>query len=462
MVRSYRDVPVNRGMMPARTFNRERAAGAVVAAAALALAWPSAPPAHPGGRGAVAAAPQHISVIPREPAADLEGFRSKIQHIVYIIKENRSFDNYFGTFPGAEGATSGVISTGERIPLGHTPDRTAHDLGHAWTDAHTAMNGGRMDQFDLVDQGNVRGDMLSMTQHLASDIPNYWSYAEHFALADHMFESIAAESFPNHLYAVAGQSGGVISNPNALAWGCDADERRTTVQVLKADGTISRQFPCFEFQTVVDRLETAGVSWNYYAPVAGQIGYIWSVLDSIGHIRHSPLWQDHVVPYGQFLDDASQGRLPAVSWLVPDWSVSDHPTRPIPGAPPSVSLCEGENWTVENINAIMQGPDWPTTAIILTWDDFGGFYDHVPPPHLDQAGLGPRVPLIVISPYVKEGIVSHTVYESASVLRFIEARYRLKAMTARDAVANSLLDLFDFTQPPAPPLVRPLRDCSAR
>ena len=126
----------------------------------------------------------------------------------------------------------------------------------------------------------------------------------------------------------------------------------------------------------------------------------------------------------------------------------------------SVSACAGENWTVQQINAIMQGPLWPTTAIVLTWDDFGGFYDHVPPPFVDQLGLGPRVPLIVISPYVKEGLVSHTTYEFGSILQFIENRYNVKALSQRDVEANSLLDMFDFTQPPAPPLVLPLRTCS--
>jgi len=114
---------------------------------------------------------------------------------------------------------------------------------------------------------------------------------------------------------------------------------------------------------------------------------------------------------------------------------------------------------VQHINAIMQGPNWPTTAIFLVWDDFGGFYDHVPPPGIDQFGLGPRVPFIVISPYVKEGMVSHTVYEVGSILQFIEQRHKLKALTNRDVEANSLLDVFDFSQPPAPPLILPLRDC---
>ena len=426
---------------------------------ALAAAWPGlSPGTHAGSLSASAS--QHIPVIPPPSSSDLEAFRSKIQHIVYIIKENRSFDNYFGTFPGADGATSGVISTGERIQLLHTPDRMARDLGHGWGDAHTAMHGGRMDQFDLVEAGNVANDLLSMSQHVRSDIPNYWTYAERFALADHAFESMAAESLPNHLYSVAAQSGGVIGNPNSLTWGCDADARRTTVEVLDSNGNSTRVFPCFEFQTVADRLEAAGVSWRYYAPVAGQIGYIWTVFDAIGHIRRTQLWEDRVRPYGEFLEDAAAGTLPAVSWLIPDWAVSDHPTRPIPGGPPSLSVCEGENWTVQYINAIMQGPDWPTTAIVLTWDDFGGFYDHVAPPAVDRYGFGPRVPMIVISPYVKEGTVSHTVYESASVLQFVETRHQVKPLTNRDIEANSLLDMFDFSQVPAPPLILPLRDCS--
>ncbi len=446
--------------MRTTTLARWALAASVTGALVLTGIWPSPNASDAGWRRTRVSAAQHIPVMPRPSPVQHDAFRAKIQHIVYIIKENRSFDNLFGTFPGADGATSGVISTGERIALGHTPDRTAHDLGHTWADTHTAINDGRMDRFDLVEQGNVDGDFLSMSQHVASDIPNYWRYAEQFALGDHMFEAEAAESFPNHLYAVSGQAGGIISNPNSLRWGCDADETRTKVQILDAAGNTTTQFPCFDFLTVADRLESAGVSWRYYAPVATQVGYIWSVFDAIRHIRASPLWDERVVPYGQFLEDAAEGTLPAVSWLVPDWSVSDHPTRPIPGGPPTVSLCEGENWTVQNINAIMQGADWPTTAIVLTWDDFGGFYDHAPPPRVDQYGLGPRVPLIVISPYVKEGIVSHTVYETASVLQFIETRHRLKALSRRDVEANSLLDMFDFSQVPAPPLVLPLRDCS--
>jgi len=419
----------------------------------------SVPGRPPGNQDAILSRFQNTQIIPAPSStqASIDALRTNIQHIVFILKENRSFDNYFGTFPGADGASSGVISTGEFMPLQHTPDRTSRDLGHEWADTHLAIDGGKMDRFDLVTGGNVNGDFLSMSQFLDSDIPNYWRYAESFVLGDRMFSSLAGPSFPNHLYAVAGQSGGVISNPNSLQWGCDAAPT-TSVDVLDPSGNPTQQFPCFEMPTLADQLESAGVPWRFYAPQRGQVGYIWSTLNAINHIRTGPLWTTRVFPDGQFLMDAAD-TLPSVSWLVPDFAVSDHPTRAIPGGPATVSTCDGENWTVQHINAIMQGPNWPTTAIFLVWDDFGGFYDHVPPPGIDQFGLGPRVPFIVISPYVKEGMVSHTVYEVGSILQFIEQRHKLKALTNRDVEANSLLDVFDFSQPPAPPLILPLRDC---
>jgi phospholipase C len=435
--------------------------GIVVTTLVLAGAFmdPAAPEASPQARTSGNRV-EHVRVIPAPASPHVDAFRAKIQHIVFIVKENRSFDTYFGTFPGADGATTGMMSTGERIPLRHAPDRMARDIGHDWEDARRAMHEGRMDRFDLVRNGNIGNDFLSMTQFRDSDIPNYWTYAEHFVLADHMFSSLAGPSFPNHLYTVASQSGGAINNPNSLIWGCDADER-TRVEVADGSGTVTSRYPCFDFPTLGDSLEARGVPWRYYAPSRGQHGYIWSALDAIKHIRQGPLWQSRVVPFERFADDAASGNLPAVSWLIPDFDVSEHPTvHAFAGTTLSVSACEGENWTVRQINAIMRGPAWPTTAIVLTWDDFGGFYDHVPPPDFDQLGLGPRVPLIVISPYVKEGTVSHTLYEFASVLQLIEQRHKLKALGRRDVEANSLLDMFDFSQVPAPPLVLPLRHCS--
>lgn len=374
-----------------------------------------------------------------------------IQHIVLIVKENRTFDNYFGTFPAADGVTSGTISTGQVKPLGHTPDRTPRDICHSWECALLAMDGGKMDKFDLIGGGNKNGDFIAYTQLTEQDIPNYFAYARNFVLADHMFSSLHGPSFPNHLYTVAAESGGAINNPNASngSWGCDSDDT-ATVEVLDNSGNITNQFPCFDFQTLADSLEAAHVTWKYYAPSQGESGYIWSALDAINHIRNGPLWSEHVVPYTQFVTDAQNGQLPAVSWLVTTAELSEHPPN---------STCQGENWTVQQLNALMQGPDWNTTVVFLTWDDFGGFYDHVPPPNVDQFGFGPRVPLLIISPFAKKGFVSHTVYEFSSFLKFVEERYSLQPLGDRDAKANDMLDSFDFNQQSLPALILQPHSC---
>jgi phospholipase C len=373
----------------------------------------------------------------------------KIKHVVFIVKENRTFDNYFGTFPGADGATTGTISTGDVIPLGHTPDRTPRDISHSFQSAVTAIDGGAMDHFDLIPGGNVNGDYLSYTQLTEADIPNYFALARYFTLGDAMFSSLTGPSFPNHLYTVGAQSGGAINNPTqGNTWGCDSDDT-TTVEVMDNSGNISHQFPCFDFSTLADSLRSHGLSWRYYAPGQGQSGYIWSALDAIAHIRLTGLWQKHVVPTEQFVQDASAGRLPHVSWLVVG-NGSEHP----PG-----SSCVGENWTVTQLNAVMQGPDWSSTAVFITWDDFGGFYDHVPPPQVDNFGFGPRVPLIIVSPYAKSGYISHTVYEFSSLLKFVERRWNLDPLTDRDSSANDPFDSFDFQQAPLLPLILKERVC---
>jgi len=390
------------------------------------------------------------------PSATLPSGFSNIQHIVFIIKENRSFNNYFGLFPGAVGATSCKVSNGKTIALGHTPDRV-RDMGHNWTDAVTAIDGGKMDEFDLVKLGNVNGDYLTCSQLQESDIPNYWSYAKTFVLADHMFSSLKGPSFPNHLYTVtADDEDGVISNPSnneeeAGSWGCDAPAG-TYVQVMNTNGDVTDEPPCFSSTTLADLLESAGVSWAYYAPSQGESGYIWSTLDSYSQIRNSSLWTEHVLPYTQFATDAAAGNLPAVSWVVQPGDLSEHPPA---------SSCAGENFTVGQLNALMKGPEWDSTALFLTWDDFGGFYDPVPPPDIDYYGFGPRVPLLIISPYAKPAYISHTQYELSSVLKTIEERFSLPSLNGRDVAANDTLDSFDFSQKPLSPLVLQARTCPA-
>ena len=398
-------------------------------------------PAPAGKKGQIPAAPPGMDVI---------------KHVVFIVKENRSFDHYFGRFPGALGANTGVTSTGQVVPLAVPPDQTMNDIDHTWTGALTGINGGKMNGFDLISGGNTNGNLLSYTSMTEAQIPNYYAYARYYALGDKMFSAIHSDSFPNHLYTIAATSGGVISIPTTpdvsgsdkTAWGCDQPASATVNQV-DAEGDVADVYPCFDFQTLADTLGTAGVPWRYYAPSAGERGYNFSTYDAINHIRNSPLWTQNVLPTAQFITDAENGNLPAVTWLVSGLT-SEHPPN---------STCFGENWTVANVNAILNGPDGASTAVFIVWDDFGGFFDHLPPPTLDQFGLGSRVPFIIISPYVKPGFISHTRYEFSSVLKFIEERFQLPALTNRDASANDITDAFNFSQTPLSPLILQQRAC---
>ncbi len=382
---------------------------------------------------------------------------TSIQHIVFIIKENRSFDNYFGQYPGANGATTGVTSYGAVVPLLETPDYAfPFDPEHGWASGNEAIDGGKMDRFDLLADANINGQgYMGYTQASQSQIPNYWAYAQNYVLADNAFSSIQSDSFTNHLFTVAAQDNGAIfitgptNSTESGSFGCDAPAG-TAGLIADAQGNISKQFPCWDIQTLADSLQSAGVSWKYYAPPQGARGYSFSTLDAINHIRNGPLWTTNVAKDSTFVSDAAKG-LPAVSWLVTGGAASEHPRN---GA-----LCAGENWTVQQINAIMNGPDWNSTAIFLAWDDFGGMYDHVPPPVVDNWGLGPRVPFLIISPYAKQGYISHTQYEFSSVLKFIEERFGLSPLTQRDANANDTTDSFDFTQNPRPPMLLTTRTC---
>jgi phospholipase C len=387
----------------------------------------------------------------RRGAAPIET-RYPIKHIVIIDKENHSFDNLFGLFPGADGASTAMTSSGRVVPLIHTPDRTLLDVGHAGDSALLAVNNGRMNRFDQLPGANQDGRNIADSQYRKSDIPNYWKYARAFTLDDHFFATILGPSFPNHLVSIAADAGNTIDNPRGQifhAWGCDGgpDSR---VRAIHPDGTSYLTRPCFNFRTLPDVLQANHVSWRYYSPRQYASGYVWNALDAIQHIRYSPLWKQNVARDTSFVHDVQTGRLPAVSWLVTDARESDHPPA---------SICLGESWTVRMINAVMRSPYWKDTAIFLTWDDFGGFYDHVAPPHLDYVSLGPRVPTIVISPYARRHTVDHAMLEFDSLLKFVEDDFSLPRLNDRDRKARSMLSSFDFNQEPAPPLVLTPRRC---
>jgi len=209
---------------------------------------------------------------------------------------------------------------------------------------------------------------------------------------------------------------------------------------------------CFDIEVLPDQLEEAGISWKYYANENAWM----NALQMIRHVRYGPMW-NKVQPPENFVPDVRAGEMPQVSWIVPSESYNEHPGG-------GKSVCAGENWTVHQINTIMKSEYWPTTAIVVVWDDFGGFYDPVAPPQTDIMGLGPRTPALIISPYTRSGenpdggYVDDTTYEFSSVLAFIEQLFGLDPMTRRDADASPLLGAFDFENPRFKKLILPLRD----
>ena len=386
-------------------------------------------------------------------------YTSQIQHIVIFVKENRSFDHYFGKFPGAAGATSGLDSTGQTVQMMPSPDVEAADLCHSEPCLVKAIDSGKMDKFDIM-QGKQQ-NFQAYTQFSQNGIPNYWAYASTYTLADHMFSSTMGPSFPNHLYTIAAQAAGTIGipkpagNPGKGEWGCDAPPNWSVISLAPDGTTITAVYPCFDFPTLGDLVDAAhivnpNVTWKYYSPPEGESGFWWNAYDSINHIRYGPDWSANIVPESQFISDAKNGRLASVNWVVTSNDTSDHPPA---------SACAGENDTVRKINAIMEGPQWGSTAIFLTWDDFGGYYDHVPPPMTSVWGFGLRVPLIVISPYAKPAHISSTTYSFESILAFTENILGLPPLLAADTLANNIGDSFDFSQTPLPPLILPKRAC---
>lgn len=375
----------------------------------------------------------------------------KIQHVVWIIQENHSYDNYFGTFPNADGlppATCLPKMPGSRDcvkPFHMAPSQPLIDLEHSWETAHAAYDHGTMDGFVWTE-----GSPYTMGYYDDRDIPNYWRYAKYYTLCDRFFSSEMTGSSPNHVFTVAAQSG-ETNNVGSLA-----QLRR----VMDDDDG-------FSFASIVKRFTGQHITWKYYVETQAlpqnsaqvnahlsNLAYpdpknftLWNPLPGFKAIRQNPAEMNRLVSQDEYFYDLQHGSLPQVSWLVPDFQDSEHPPEP---------LAQGMWYVTRLINALMQSAYWKNTVIFLCWDDYGGFYDHVPPPEVDAYGYGPRVPMIVISPFARRHYVSHDTYDFTSVLKFIERRWNLKHLTPRDARANDMADCFDFDQPAAPPLVIPV------
>jgi len=373
-----------------------------------------------------------------------------IKHIVVIIKENHSFDNLFAHFPGASGTSFARVGR-KWVKLGVTPDSLNFDISHSGVSASLAVNRGRMNQFYKLPGAVQFGHDYADSAYTKAEIPDYWAYAKTFTLADHFYSTMMGPSFPNHLAIIAGAGNRTIDNPHGEgvpSWGCDAGPH-ALVPVEAQSGTISYVKPCFQTKTLADEATRHHVSWAYYAAPYLAPGYIWAAFDAIKHIRYSKYWAQADVPFTQFPADVQNGTLPQLTWLAMDPAHSDHPPA---------SICQGQNWAAESINAIMQSKFWKSTAIILTWDDFGGFYDHVAPPIQSNVSLGPRVPTIVISPYARPHFISRAEYSFSSILKFQEDVFHLPRLNSHDRSAASLSQAFNFRQPPNAPLVlKPLK-----
>jgi len=415
-----------------------RAPGRGAAAALLAFALSIAVPA----ADAAAAAPARAVAPAAAPARprDLQ----KIKHVVFVVQENRSFDHYFGTFPGADGipmrdgvptvCLPGAIDGGCQRPFHNIGDVNGggpHDHRAAVGD----VDGGAMDGF--LRQAQVRPkrcppadaglprcavqttpDVLSW--HDAREIPNYWAYAKDFVLQDRLFSSVASWSVPAHLAIVSGWSAR-CSVPGDSA---------SCVSALNSPESPSREVVGqYAWTDITWLLFRANVSWRYYVLAGHQPDCTDGDEQSCAQPQQSaskpsgfnplPLFstvvadgqQGNVVPTSQFFTAAATGMLPAVSWLVPNSTVSEHP--------PS-SIAAGQAYVTDLVNAVMRGPQWKSTAIFVTWDEWGGFYDHVRPPWIDVNGYGPRVPGLLISPYARRGMIDHQTLSFDAYLKFVE------------------------------------------
>lgn len=327
----------------------------------------------------------------RKRAVHARTGNAPIQHVVIIFKENHGFDNYFGSFPRANGDAN----------MPHLPDPPENDPNHtheAWLKrASDAVTG----------------------EYLESDIPNYFALAKQFTLCDNYYTDVAGPSTPNHLMLITADSP-IIDNPH------------------KRDPASMQ--PPYNLPSLPANLQKAGISWKNYG------GFIF---DDVTSLMGNPA----NVSAGQFAIDAAAGKIPQVSWVFGAKNMSEHPTE---------NVADGDNWSAAQIKALMQGGLWNNTAVFITWDCWGGWYDHVlNPPEVEkwtdgtQFRYGGRVGCLVVSPYTKSGYISHVLHSQVSTIKFIETLFGLPAINQRDAAADDFSDCFDFTQKPLPAPVFP-------
>jgi phospholipase C len=435
------------------------------------------------------------SVSPPVPPAR----ESAIRHVVILLQENRSFNNIFAGFPGAETAMSGKCKPAAWCPASgritlksvKLESNGIFDGGKDIDHSHNgfeiecdpdAANVCRNDGFDLIHFGQA-GSYPPAKRYPyryvdRSESKPYWDFAKQYTLADHMFYTATASSFTAHQQIIAGTTQispteSYTDQPSEMPWGCDAPGAAsggppyqiTFVPVINTKGVVKpyEAFPCeTTYGTMADLLDAKHVSWKYYIHQmfgsAELSGVAWNGFDVVKKVScttrtqfgmgSSAYWKctkrgadwSHITnPNTKIFDDVKNGTLPSVSWVIPLLCDSDHPAS---------GSNRGPLWITKVVNAIGESKYWNSTAIIVLWDDWGGWYDPVPPPQINYTSLGFRVGMIVISPYAKRQYVSHTQYDFGSVLKFIEQNFGLGSLGTSDVDATSIGDVFDFTQRP--------------
>ena len=367
-----------------------------------------------------------------------------IDHVVFVMQEDRTFDNYFGTYPGADGWPEGFSlpvdpsdpSQGVAVPYELDVTRTP-SLPHSSSAMRDAMNGGKLDSFvSAAETYGATDGKLALGYYDSDAIPYYWGLADRYVLADRWFSSVAGPSFPNHLYAYSAT--------------------RTSLDGSSVYDSVPAQG--MDILTLFDRLEEAGVSWKVYVQgydpesnfrnpearlgltdAAAQL--IWVPLVGIPRFVDDPVLSSKIVDINQYFIDAREGNLPAVAWITPS-GLSEHP----PG-----DLTLGHFFAFDLLEALMMSEAWWNSAFIITWDEWGGWADHVVPPQVDEDGYGLRVPALIVSPWAKEGYVDSTIYDHTSPIALVNTLYDLEPLATRDAAAADLTEAFDFTQEPRHP-----------
>ncbi|MBV9263306.1 MAG: hypothetical protein JO324_03220, partial [Candidatus Eremiobacteraeota bacterium] len=382
----------------------------------------------------------------------------KITHVVIVIQENRTTDNLFNGLPGARTVQAGTDSTGDMIKLQPQHLAAPFDVDHEHAAFEVAFNGGKLDGFNLERSkctGGHRGCPHAFSRAYAyvphKEIEPYFDLAENYAFGDNMFQTNEGPSFPAHQYLLSGTSTISRGSPERASenpfgphqeftGGCDSPEG-SLVLTINAKGSENKEvYPCFDRPALTDLIEAKSLSWRYYQAHGG--AGLWNAPDAIRHIRFSPQYATDVIyPPSRFLTDVARGSLASVTWVTPTAKASDHA---------GITDGSGPSWVAAVVNAVGRSSFWKSTAILVTWDDWGGWYDHVAPPQYDAYELGFRVPLIVISPYSKRHFVSHKQYEFGSILKFVEHALGLATLGATDIRSDDLSDCFNFLAPAAP------------